>query len=222
MSIGKWIYAAVITALFLLMYVQWDTISLLRNEELDEIIMMAEANRYYFLLLTIPLIIVQQLFTLFPVIVIIAVHFLLFPVPEAFFYSLTGTAAGSMLCFSVVHEFGGRYYERFWRNNRSRFARAERLIQSYSFYGIVLLRSLPFMPSNLISAAAAVSRISKRTYFFSTLVGNVSMVWMLSLLSAPVWIGNTDMFVFYLIGYVLFAAGFVVLFFIDRRKEQFV
>ncbi|NJP37226.1 TVP38/TMEM64 family protein [Alkalicoccus luteus] len=222
MNKGKWVYASIIAALLLLMYVQWDTISLLRNEELDEILTLAEENRYYFLLLTIPLIVVQQLFTLFPVIVLIAVHFLLFPVTEAFFYSLLGTAAGSMLCFAAVHEFGGRYYERFWRNNKSRFARAETLIQSYSFYGIILLRSLPFMPSNLISAAAAISRIPTRTYLFSTIAGNISMVWMLSLLSAPVWIADSTMFSYFLGGYLLFSAGIIVMFFLDRRKEQTV
>jgi uncharacterized membrane protein YdjX (TVP38/TMEM64 family) len=61
------------------------------------------------------------------------------------------------------------------------------------------------MPSNLISIAAAFSPINFRSYLISTILGNISMIWLLSLLSAPLWISG-PLFLPYLTAYIIFAA----------------
>lgn len=163
---------------------------------------------YALLFITIPLMIVQNVLTLFPILLVIIVHIMAFGIFEGGFYSLTGTVLGALTCFLLVKYVNFNWVDRLWEKRQDRMERYYRWINEYGVFMIVILRSIPIFPSNLISIAAAFTPIRLRAYLWSCLVGNMSMIWLLSLLSAPLWlhtISNENVYMTMFTGYILFS-----------------
>ncbi|WP_157811971.1 TVP38/TMEM64 family protein [Alteribacter populi] len=203
----KWLSGA---ALLIILIVVWqsDWVTEARSNNVDYFIdTLFEEMGYFLLFVTIPLMILQNIFTLFPVLLIIVVHLLSFGVIEGAVYSLIGTLLGALACFYLVKHFNHRISERIWSKRKEKFDRYYRWISEYGVCMIIVLRSIPVFPSNLISAAAAFTPINWKAYFWSSLFGNLSMVWLLSLLSSPLWIEDvaSDSFLIWAIaGFVLY------------------
>ncbi|UJW57997.1 VTT domain-containing protein [Bacillus sp. A116_S68] len=201
----KWAMAILLIALILFIMINWEWIVHLQQEDLSYFTEgVFEEVGYGLLWVTMPLMIVQNVITLFPVLILIIMHFHFFGLIEGFLFSLIGTTLGALTCFWLARSFSSRWVDRFWGRNERRLAYVLRLIASYGVYILVVLRSIPIMPSNLISIAAAVSPLALRPYIWSSFLGNMSMIWLLSLLSAPLWIAE-NVFMPYLLSYIIFA-----------------
>ncbi|RNA69444.1 TVP38/TMEM64 family protein [Alteribacter keqinensis] len=223
----KWLILAVLLGLFTVAW-QSDWVSAARSNNVEYFIdTLFEDMGYGLLLVTIPLMIIQNVITLFPVVLIILVHIMAFGVFEGGLYSLAGTVLGAWVCFLLVKYFNFNWTERIWNKRKSSLSRYYRWIKEYGVFTIVALRSIPVFPSNLISFAAAFTPISLKAYIWSCVVGNLSMIWLLSLLTAPLWLESNDAFyTTFLSGYVLFAltvAGFYLrkAFYGKRGKPSF-
>ncbi|UTR14946.1 VTT domain-containing protein [Salipaludibacillus sp. LMS25] len=200
----KWAMIILLIALFLFITINWEWIVHLRQGDMSYFTEdVFEEVGYRLLWITIPLMIVQNVITLFPVLLLIIMHFHLFGLIEGFLFSLIGTTLGALTCFWFARSFSSHWVEHFWERNERRLAYVLRLIASYGVYMLVVLRSIPIMPSNLISIAAAVSPLSLRPYIWSSVLGNMSMIWLLSLLSAPLWMPD-NVFRPYLLSYIIF------------------
>ncbi|MCD8509514.1 MAG: VTT domain-containing protein [Bacillus sp. (in: Bacteria)] len=160
---------------------------------------------YRLLLITFPLMLLQGIITIFPILILIVIHFISFGLLQGFIVNLLGTTASALLCFWLTRSFGGVWVERFWEKRKAKLTRILNGIQNYGILIIVVLRSTPFLPSNLISIAAALSPIKANPYIWSTIWGNISMIWLLSLLSAPLWI-DSSLFWPYLWTYAIYLA----------------
>ncbi|UCZ51578.1 VTT domain-containing protein [Bacillus shivajii] len=200
----------------------------LRNENVEYFTdeLFAEMG-YQMLLVTLPLITLQGTITFFPIIIVIIIHFLAFGLIEGFIFSVIGTSFGAIFCYWLSRSFSEQYVKRMKEKNTKKINKIMRVIANYGVFIIVVLRSLPFMPSNLISIAAAFSPISFRHYVISTVLGNISMVWILSIFAMPVWYTGTNGTT-YVFGYLVFAillfSMFAVYFFkfqkeVNKRKS---
>ncbi|SES31936.1 TVP38/TMEM64 family protein [Salipaludibacillus aurantiacus] len=180
-------------------------IAQLRNENLSYFTddLFSEIG-YGILFITIPLMIIQNIVTIFPILIVIIIHFILFGLAGGFLYSLIGTTIGAIVCFWLGRTASRKWVDKYWSKNEEKLSYIVDLISSYGVFMIVVLRSIPVMPSNLISIAASVSPISDRQYIWSTLFGNISMVWILSLLSSPLWMSES-IYTGYITGYIIFA-----------------
>ncbi|WP_280771902.1 TVP38/TMEM64 family protein [Salipaludibacillus daqingensis] len=201
-----------ISTSLLLVIFNWEWVMQLREENLsyftDELF---PELGYRILLITIPLMMIQNVITIFPIIILIMVHFISFGMIFGFLFSLIGTSLGALLCFWITRTVSEKTIQKYWKRKEEKLSYILDLLSSYGVFMIVFLRSIPIMPSNLISIAAGVSPINDRAYAWSTLLGNISMVWLLSLLSGPLWI-NENQYFGYLVGYVIFSL-FVLLFY---------
>lgn len=211
---------AVIFFFILFIALNWDWIIQLRQENLSFFTddLFSEMG-YRILVVTIPLMMIQNVVTAFPIIIIILIHFLIFGLAGGFLFSLIGTTLGALLCFWMARTFSHSWMERFWEKNLDRLAYVMNLISSYGVFIIIVLRSIPVMPSNIISAAAALSPIRFKPYIWSSLIGNISMIWVLSLLASPLWMEGNEM-PGYAAGYLVFAlavAGFYGVKFYKKR-----
>ncbi|WP_158282194.1 TVP38/TMEM64 family protein [Salipaludibacillus keqinensis] len=171
------------------------------------------------LLITLPLMIVQNVVTLFPILILILIHFISFGMVPGFIISLIGTSLGAFVCFWLTRSVSEKKVQTYWEKNEEKLSYIFKLISSYGVFMLVVLRSIPVMPSNLISIAAAVSPISTRDYVWSTVLGNISMVWLLSLLSAPLWMIDNH-YLAYLLGYVFFALVVSMFYFIKFYRQK--
>ncbi|QKS71326.1 VTT domain-containing protein [Paenalkalicoccus suaedae] len=180
---------------------QWDTISELRSEDATVLAdSLFDRYGYWMLLLTITLTIIQNVITIFPILIIITIHFLVFDVTTAFIATAIATTIGASVCYLLAKYAGQRFVERFWQKRQETANRVVELLTTYGVLMLIILRSLPFMPSNVISVAAAVTPMRTSTYMIGSALGNISMVWLLSLLVAPLW---AESFTSYLISYII-------------------
>lgn len=187
---------------------RWDWIMALRNEDLSYFTEeMFGQWGYGILLFTIPLMMVQNVVTLFPILILIVFHFLAFGVWGGILASFAGTFLGAVVCFFLARSAAGRFFDRYWEKNEARLKKVIHAIDHYGVYMLVLLRSIPVMPSNLISIAAAASPISKVSYMWSTVFGNIAMIGVLSFISMPLWVDESGAGP----GYVVFFSLFFVL-----------
>lgn len=172
---------------------------------------------YSLLLLTIPLSIVQGVVTLFPIITIITFHTIVFGVTEGLLYSFIGSFLGSIICFILGRYFFNDWSEKLWQKKKVKYQNLERYFQQYGMWGLILLRTTPIMPSNMISLMAALSPISFRTYLWSCIFGNISMVWLLGILGMSLTINDASPMV---VGYIIYLVFLFVIFLIQLYYQH--
>lgn len=180
---------------------QQDWVSRVFDEELfiEEI---QEAVSYEVLWVTLPLHILQGVVTIFPFITLLIVHLLVFGFWEALVFSWIGSMLGSIVCFYLGRFFFHDYFQKIWQKNYTRYQKWIQWADQYGMWGLILLRHIPVLPSNLISLIGAFSPIRQGTYIWSSILGNLSMVWLYSLFSYGVSLPSG--FSFYLWGYIVF------------------
>lgn len=209
----KIVMVFLLSASIILVILNWEWVMHLRDENLsyftDELF---EELGYRILFFTIPFMMIQNVVTLFPIVILIMIHFISFGTIYGFLFSLIGTSLGALLCFWLTRTVSENTVQKYWRKKEGKLSYILDSISSYGVFMIVFLRSIPVMPSNLISIAAGVSPIGYRAYVWSTILGNISMVWLLSLLSAPLWVEDNH-YLGYFSGYLLFVAVVIIYYF---------
>ncbi|MBB5174481.1 TVP38/TMEM64 family protein [Texcoconibacillus texcoconensis] len=196
--------------IFIIFIVQTDILAHLQNANISYFTgTLHEQYGYNVLWLTIPLMVIQGIFTLFPIILVVMIHALVFGFYEGFLYSFIGTFFGAMICFILSRYLFSEWARLFWEKKRDKYTKPINLMEKYGVFFIVVLRNVSFMPSNLISISAALSPISFSSYFWSSVIGNLSMVWMLSLLSAPMTVTRAE-WGYLLVGYIVFALSIIL------------
>lgn len=190
----------------------------LQNEELQQILdsenflesKSTEDATYDLLWLTMPLFIIQGVITSFPFLILLILHVALFGIFEGIVLSWIGTFLGSMVCFYLGRYFFHGYFTLIWSRYFKRYRNWIEWASKYGMWGIIVLRHLPFMPSNIISLIGAFSPIPHKAYLWSSILGNLSMVWLYALFS--VGIANSTDLLPYLLGYLVYLICLIALF----------
>ncbi|MGO4886550.1 TVP38/TMEM64 family protein [Anaerobacillus sp. MEB173] len=197
-------------------------VGLLRIEEiqylLDEnIVYFTEDLRgklgYRLLWITIPLAILQGVITVFPFFLIIIIHVSSFGLIEGFLFSWIGSFLGAIVCFILARYFSSDWTVRLWNRNKGNYQNWLPYINIYGVWVITLLRNIPIIPSNMISIMAALSPIGIKAFLWSSVIGNKSMVWLLTLLSSPIIAPDKDTTV-----YIFFCSIILFLFYLQFRN----
>ncbi|CAM3741880.1 TVP38/TMEM64 family protein [Alkalicoccus chagannorensis] len=205
-------------ALGIFLLTQWDVISELRSENVSYLLEeLLPSYGYVLLFLTIPLLIAQNIFTVFPVIIVILFHFIAFGPIEGFLYSWAGTAAGSMVCFFLGRSWLENWALQFWEKQEGRWKRAAETMSAHGVLSMIVLRSIPVMPSNLISIGAALSPMTVRIYTAGTILGNMSMIFVLALLVSPVWSSSIQELLIFSAAFGVFLMMLLLYYLYQRR-----
>ncbi len=159
--------------------------NLLTIEE-EDLKLLRENMGYQLLLLTIPLGILQGVVTIFPFATIVVLHIWGFGLVQGLFYSWLAALLGSLVCFLLARHFLQDWSQKILEKNKEKYKRAVGYIERYGFWGLIVLRTFPFMPSNLISIIGSLSPIPFKLYFWSSFIGNIPMVIIQAALSSPI------------------------------------
>lgn len=215
----KWISTGIAVTLIILIISQWSLVAELRNENLayftEEFI---PQYGWVLVLITIPLMVAQNVFTIFPIIIVILIHIFAFGFFQGFLFSLAGTTLGAGFCFLLARSWSEEKLKQFWSSQRPFWKKLAVNIDKHSIPAMVLLRSIPIMPSNVISVAAAVTPIKFSKYMIATLLGNMSMIWILSLMFFPVWQSGSESFSLIVVSYSIFLIVTAAAYIITHRK----
>lgn len=177
----------------------------------------AQENVSYELLwLTMPLFILQGVVTFFPLVSLLVVHIIAFGLWEGILFSWIGTFIGSVVCFYLGRFLLHDYFQRIWQRYEKKYRKWIRMSEDFGFWGIFFLRHIPVIPSNIISLVGAFSPMTQRAYIFSSILGNLSMVWLYALVSTGII--DASQLLPYVSGYLIFIM-IVLTFFVIHIKR---
>jgi uncharacterized membrane protein YdjX (TVP38/TMEM64 family) len=139
--------------------------------------------------------VIQNSFTIIPLILVITINITLFGVLYGFLWSwLTSIVAAVLVFISVRYLFKDRLLSRFRSENLLR-------IEKQGFTYVFQARIFPFVPTSLINILAGVTAIRFRHFLFGTMLGNFLFFIVLALIPAGILTINLNE---YEIGMVLF------------------
>ncbi|MFX3625005.1 MAG: TVP38/TMEM64 family protein [Ectobacillus sp.] len=182
--------------------------------DIDSIQAFLAANMWYALVITLVTMIIQNTFTIIPLLLVITLNILLF----GFFYRFLWSWATSVIAAAIVFA-GVRYFFQDWvlkRIDSDLIAKAEQNGLRYVVEG----RIFPFIPTSLVNIVAGLSSIHFKHFLLGTIVGNFVYFFALALIPAGLLSAHVNE---YIIGGVL--AIFIILFYLskliyNRRKKN--
>lgn len=158
----------------LIWVVQTEWFSIFKSGDIEQIQLMLEEEIYFLLLLTFSLMLIQNLFTLIPIVGIIVINIALFGLVCGYIWSLATSLIGALVAFVVF-----RYWFQSLLINKVKKSYLEKLEQNGVFF-VLLLRLIPFVPSSLINITGGVSSIRLMPFLTATFIGNTLYLLLLS------------------------------------------
>ncbi|MGN7763556.1 TVP38/TMEM64 family protein [Paenibacillus sp. 22594] len=138
----------------------------------------------YILFVTIPLAVLQSLFGFFPLAILIVLHVSVFNVIGGMVISWLACNLGAILTYFLFRRFLFDWFDRKWRSKLKRYDKWQRYLDRYGIWTLVLLRTVPVVPSNIINFMSAVSPIKVPAFIWGTVLGNLSYIWLFGTISS--------------------------------------
>jgi len=166
-------YVAFVLCLFFLLKRSGLTVADLTPETIQTL---AHNNILLILLIMLVIMVMQNLFTFIPLVLVIATNITLFGFWHGYLYGCFCSVIGSTLIFLSI-----RYlFQDAFSNLKTK--KYQEKIEKNGFLFVLSGRVLPFMPTNLINIASGLSSIKTSHFVIATTVGN--MIYGLVLASA--------------------------------------
>lgn len=181
------------------------------NDWIGGLVELTGLTGHSIVLITIPLAIVQGFLGLFPFSTLIFIHVFALGVHQGLLVSwIAGTLSAIIVYLVCKYLFAG-WFRRKWGHKLERYDRWQLAVERYGVWAIIFLRTLPVMPNNLISFMSAISPIRFSSYVWSSIVGNLSHIWLFGILSSSLLFPETRTML--LIGsYLIFCFVLLVVF----------
>lgn len=186
---------------------------------IDRLVELTGFNGYSILLLTVPLSIVQGIFSLFPFASLMILHISSFGSAQGIFFSwLLGTVA-SIIAFVIFRYFFYEWFKRRMEGRLARYGKWQKYMDIHGGWVVILLRSIPIIPNNVISFMAAISPIRPKHYMWSTAIGMFSNIWLLGLIGTTLTVSVKNIaaaWILYMVFCASLLAGFLVRFYRNK------
>lgn len=190
-----------------IVFINTDTFALLMAGDFDALL--TSDAIWELSLITLLLMIVQNLFTVVPLVVVITINVAIYGFIHGYIWSLATSVIGALICFFAV---------RFWFQDlllkRINATMADKLERN-AFFFVFIARIFPFVPTSLINIASGVSTMKAKHYFVSTLFGNLIYILVLSLVSQGLLLIDWEYYV-----YVGIAVLFIVVFIVYKKIKK--
>jgi uncharacterized membrane protein YdjX (TVP38/TMEM64 family) len=202
---------AIIIAVFLIIH-NTETFRLLRNGDLDTIILSLRNTTFSKFFFTFIIMVIQNSFTVIPLIIIITINYALFGFLNGLIWSWLTSIIAAGIWF-----FGSRYFFNDWvqkKTNPEILAKMEKNGLLFVFQA----RIIPFVPTSLINILSGLSSITFKHFIIGTMFGNLIFFFVLSLIPAGLMEGNTEQNI--LLGIAIILVGFVVIFRLKKKQKR--
>lgn len=124
-------------------------------------------NIFQVIIIMFFLMVLQNLFTFIPLILVITINITIFGFWVGFLFSCLSSVIGSTIIFlSIRYLFPNLFHA-------SKFEQYYQRLNENGFKFVLTARILPFLPTNLINIAAGLSGIKVKQFFFATSIGNL-------------------------------------------------
>jgi uncharacterized membrane protein YdjX (TVP38/TMEM64 family) len=181
-----------------------------KSGDLDAIV---EDNIWFILAITLLMMIIQNTFTVIPLLLVITVNYVLFGFTKGFIWSWMTSIIGSAIIF-----LGARYLFQDWVTKKVDQTLLAK-IEKKGFRFVFQARIIPFVPTSLINILSGISSIKFNSFIMATCWGNFLYFFLMILI--PAGFLNVQMNEYLLEGGILLLI-LVIFFFklIERRKKR--
>lgn len=190
--------------IYFLFHAEW--FQAIRNGDIGENI---QENLWITLLITLVVMIIQNTFTIIPLILVITVNYTLFGFFNGFLWSWLSSIIGAGLMF-----LGSRYLFQDWVLPRIKKEFVEKM-ERKGFLFVFQARVMPFIPTSLINILGGISSIHFNSFIMATIFGNFIYFFLLILI--PAGLMNSQINDFLIEAFVLLA---VILFLLYKWKKR--
>lgn len=194
-----------------ILFIQTDTFALLVAGDFAAL---AASDSFWMLtLLTLIIMIVQNLFTVIPLVLVITFNLSIYGFTYGYLWSLATSIVGAVICFYAVRFwFQDLFTKRINDNIRKK-------LEQSAFMYVFISRIFPFVPTSLINIAAGLSTMRVRHFLLSTLLGNLIYFLVLSfIIHGLLQIGRWEYYLYAGIA-LLFICAYLVYKAIKRRRN---
>nr|WP_263328640.1 VTT domain-containing protein [Neobacillus sp. Marseille-Q6967] len=182
---------------------------LLRNGDVDTLLIVLGEEPFYKFFITFIIMLIQNSFTIIPLILIITINYALFGFVNGLLWSWISSVIAAAVWF-----YGSRYFFYDWVQRKTNPALLSKIEQN-GFLFVFQARIFPFVPTSLINIIAGISTIRFKPFILGTMMGNLIFFFVLTLIPAGIMSGNMDNYV--LISLTIVLIGVVL--FIRLRKK---
>lgn len=203
-------FIGIILIIFLVIH-NSETFRLLRIGDLDSIIMSLKDTTFSKFFFTFIIMVIQNSFTIIPLIIIITINYALF----GFFNGLLWSWLTSIIAAGIWF-FGSRYFFNDWVQKKTNQELLSKMEQNGLLF-VFQARIIPFVPTSLINILSGLSSIKFKHFLVGTMFGNLIFFFVLSLIPAGLMEGNMEQNI--LLGIALVLVGLVV-FYRIRKKQK--
>lgn len=135
-------------------------------------------NKSSMMIITLVIMIIQNTFTIIPLILIISINYSLFGFINGFLWSWFTSILGAAFMF-----YASRYLFQSWVINQVREEWLKK-IEANGFIFVFQGRIIPFMPTSLINIVSGISTIQFKSFINGTIIGNFIYFFFLTLVPA--------------------------------------
>lgn len=184
--------------------------TLIWNSDLDSVMAILTENLLLTFILTFVLMIIQNSFTVIPLILLLTINVTIFGFAFGYLWSwLTSVVASGIIFYAARHWFQALILRKMGTD-------WQEAVMNHGFMYVFTGRIFPFIPTSLINLAAGVSSVTFKDFLMATALGNLIYFFFLSLI--PYGLLSVEMN-----QYTLIVLGFLLLVFFllyKRFKKQ--
>lgn len=136
------------------------------------------------LLITVPLAILQSIFGILPFATLVVLNVSALGVIEGLLVSWISCTLGGVVAFYFCRYLLFDWFDSRWGNKLHKYEKWQRYLDSYGLWSLIVLRTLPIMPNNLLSFMTAISTMKRSTFIWGTMLGNLSHIWLFGILAS--------------------------------------
>jgi uncharacterized membrane protein YdjX (TVP38/TMEM64 family) len=200
MKVGIFLSIFLIMVLFLFNQREW--VDYIKGGEWSTLRKMMGQDLRSILAITMGFMLIQNLFSFVPFLLLTMFNIWLFGFIYGYFWSLIGNILGSLLVFYIA-----RYSLRS-RAKKYNHVAIKKKIEGNGFFTIVIARMLPVMPSSIINIVSGISNVKQKDFILGTFVGHAAFVLILSTFSfGIVSLDQQYIAYFILVLFVIFIVG---------------
>jgi uncharacterized membrane protein YdjX (TVP38/TMEM64 family) len=193
------------------------------NDWIETLLTRTSLTGFYVLLITFPLAIVQGILGIFPFTILIVLNISAMGLVNGLLTSWISSIIVATIVFYFSRSVFSDWFNRKVKRKEGRYENWQKYFELYGIWTIILLRTLPIIPNNVISFMASVSTIRTFAYFISSVVGNLSQIWLYGIISSSILMLAQDSTL--LIGsYIAFCVSLIIVFvvtqFLQRNKRD--
>lgn len=168
---------------------------------------------------TVPLTLLQSLAGVFPFAVLVVLHISVFDTFGGMLVSWAAGTVGAVLVYYAFRRYLYDWFDRKWRGRRaSRYAKWPQYIERYGLWSIILLRTIPVVPNNVINLMSAVSPVKPSAFIWGTMLGNLSFIWLFGILGSTFMVPAEE-WGRYLTGYAIYV-GVLIFAFVGSHRDE--